>query len=83
MTRTWIIVLFAFALCLASCQTTTVIPIDDVYYWDKHESKTQVVQSSPNTQNTQNTQTTPNTPTTPKLEYLNVQDTTITVRIKK
>ena len=77
MTRTWIIVLFAFALCLASCQTTTVIPIDDVYYWDKHESKTQVVQSTPNTQNTQTT------PTTPKLEYLNVQDTTVTIRIKK
>ena len=74
MTRTWIIVLFAFALCLASCQTTTVIPIDDVYYWDKHEPNTQVVQSTPNTQNT---------PNTPKLEYLNVQDTTVTVRIKK
>ena len=75
-------VLTAIALCLASCQTTTVIPIDDVYYWDKHE------------QNTPTTQTAPNDPKDPKdpkastapkasLEYLNVQDTTITVRIKK
>ena len=78
-------VLTAIALCLASCQTTTVIPIDDVYYWDKHEQNTPTTQTAPNDPKDPKGPKDPKASTAPKasLEYLNVQDTTITVRIKK
>ena len=60
---------------LTACSTTTVIPIDDVYYTPSAESKTQ------NTQINQSTQSVQSSPTS--IEYLNVQDTTVTIRIKK
>ena len=77
-------VLTAIALCLASCQTTTVIPIDDVYYWDKHEQNTPTTQTAPNDPKVSKDLKDPKASTAPKasLEYLNVQDTTVTIRIK-
>jgi hypothetical protein len=86
-------VLIAAAVSLASCQTTTVIPIDDVYYWDKHE---QAVLTIPATEAAPTGQTTPTTQTAPddskdikvqtskpSIEVISQKDTTITVRIKK
>ena len=77
--------LSAVALCFASCGTTSTVPIDDAYIWqEKTSAKT--------TQSTQPKQpSTPSTPTqaepastpAPTIEVLSVQDTTITVRIKK
>ena len=63
---------------MTACSTTTVIPIDDVYYTPSAESKTQTTQSSPINQSTQSVQSSPTS-----IEYLNVQDTTVTIRIKK
>ena len=55
------------ALCLTACGTTQLPPIDDVYY-------------SPAIENPA-----PQTPTTPtsSVEYIHVQDTTVTIRIRK
>ena len=64
---------------MTACSTTTVIPIDDAYYTSDAESKTQKTQNTPINQSTQSAQNTPST----QIEYLNVQDTTVTIRIKK
>ena len=76
-----------FALALTGCSSTQIY-VDDAYHWeDKNpsSSKTQKSQSSQNTPINQNTPSTPETPApaTPTLEYLNVQDTTVTVRINR
>lgn len=63
---------------MTACSTTTVIPIDDAYYTSDAESKTQKTQNTPINQSTQDTQSSSTT-----IEYLNVQDTTVTIRIKK
>lgn len=67
------------ALCLTACGTTQLPPIDDVYYSPAIENP------APQTQSTQNIQSTQNTPSTPtsSVEYIHVQDTTVTIRIKK
>ena len=62
---------------MTACSTTTVIPIDDAYYTSDAESKTQKTQNIPINQSTQDTQSSSTT-----IEYLNVQDTTVTIRIK-
>ena len=77
----YIVCLFA----LTACSSTQLPPIDDVYYWDKHEltvAKTLTTFSDPNAPKDPKD---PKDSTAPKasIEYLNVQDTTITVRIKK
>lgn len=63
---------------MTACSTTTVIPIDDAYYTSDAESKTQKTQNIPINQSTQNSQSSSTT-----IEYLNAQDTTVTIRIKK
>ena len=77
-------ILFLFALVLAGCSTTQPLCIDDAYHW---QDKTPTTQTTPSTQNTQNTQNTPSSeapaPSSPSLEFLNVQDTTVTVRINR
>ena len=78
--RLLVAVLTAVAVSLASCQTTTGIPIDDAYYSPEIESPAPA--TTPKTAAPQNTQNTPAAPK-PSIEYLNVQDTTVTIRIKK
>ena len=83
-------ILSLFALVLAGCTSTQPLCIDDAYHWEDKTYKVSTSQSSsttPSTPNTPNTQTTP-TPETPAsssptLEYVNVQDTSITVRINR
>ncbi len=64
-------------------------PLDDAYHWmDKAEqmaaAAAQTAQQSATSTSTSSTSSTSSaTPTTPSLEYTNVQDTTITVRIKR
>ena len=67
------------ALGLAGCSSVQLY-VDDAYHWpDKTSEKT--AQSSPNTPSTPNT---PSSPTSaPSLEFTNVQDTTITVKIHR
>ena len=52
---------------LSSCASQA--PLDDAYYWPDKKA--------------QSTQITPNTPNNQKIEYLNVQDTTVTIRINR
>lgn len=61
------ILIVLMALGLASCASQA--PLDDAYYWP--DKKAQSTQITPNNQNTQ------------KIEYLNVQDTTVTIRVNK
>ena len=58
------------ALGLASCASQA--PLDDAYHW---EDKTPSKYTPQPTQATQTTE--------PTLHFLNIQDTTVTVRIKK
>ena len=75
-------------LAFSACSTVQNVPIDDAYYSPEVEKGDLPTPSIPVTHVNQTTQTTPNTPTTPttpttqSIEYLNVQDTTVTIRIK-
>ena len=70
--------LLGFALCLVSCKTASQFPMDDAYYRPAPETVLPVTRNpSPVTPNP--SPVTPN----PSIEYLNVQDTTVTIRIKK
>lgn len=77
------ILLLLAAAAFAACSTANSIPIDDAYYSPEVEKGDLPTSSIPVTHVNQTTQTTPNTPTTQSIEYLNVQDTTVTIRIKK
>lgn len=70
----WFIVCVV-AVVFTACSTLRSLPVDDAYYWPEKQVW--------DTQTTSTTETTSTTPTTPRLEYLNVQDTTITVKIKR
>lgn len=61
--------LTALAVSFASCKTSSQAPLDDAYYWPDNQAE-----SSSMIQNPQNT---------PTIEYLNVQDTAVTIRIRK
>lgn len=77
------LILLLVAAAFAACSTANSIPIDDAYYSPEVEKGDLPTPSIPVTHVNQTTQTTPNTSTTPSIEYLNVQDTTVTIRIKK
>lgn len=73
------------ALGLAGCSSVQLY-VDDAYHWpDKTSEKTTpVTPTTQNTPTTPNTQNTPSSPTSaPSLEFTNVQDTTITVKIHR
>lgn len=81
------VILSLFALALTGCSSMQLY-VDDAYHWEDKtpsSSKTQSSQTTPKTQSSQNTPSTPETPApeTPTLEFLNVQDTTVTVRINR
>ena len=62
------------AVCCTACGVGKSAPLDDAYYWpDKSETYSVSAPSSESSQ--YKTQT--------EMEYLNVQDTTITVKIKR
>ena len=80
------ILLLLAAGFFTACSTVQNVPIDDAYYSPEVEKGDLPTPSIPVTHVNQTTQTTPNTPTTPttqSIEYINVQDTTVTIRIKK
>ena len=56
-------------ICLSACAYQQKAPIDDAYYWPE--------------QSTQITPASPATPASDPIEYINVQDTTVTIRIKR
>ncbi len=55
------------AVCLSACSTAQLPPMDDAYY----------------TRNNQSNQSNQNNQSAPAIEYLNVQDTTVTIRIRQ
>jgi hypothetical protein len=65
--------IFILSLVLGLTACATQAPLDDAYYWpDKHVKSVQPAQD-----------TNSPAPATPSIEYTNIQDTTVTVRIKK
>ena len=63
---------------LVACSTVSTAPLDDAYYWEK----SQLAQSTQIIQNTQSS-TAPAPAPKQTVEYTNVQDTTVTIRIHK
>lgn len=76
MSKKTLILLLAVAAFVA-CSTANSIPIDDAYYSPEVEKGDLPTPSIPVTHVNQTT------PTTQSIEYLNVQDTTVTIRIRK
>ena len=62
---------------LTACHTTSQAPLDDAYYWPDKSVHTEHSESS-----TPSASSAPSTPSTP-IEYTNVQDTTVTIKIKR
>lgn len=77
-------ILSLFALALTGCSSMQLY-VDDAYHWEDKTPSSSKTQTTPKTQSSQNTPSTPETPApeTPTLEFLNVQDTTVTVRINR
>ena len=75
-------ILLVLAAFFAACSTANSIPIDDAYYSPQIERGDLPTPSIPMTQNSQTAQSTQTTPQQ-SVEYLNVQDTTVTIKIKK
>ena len=74
--------LTAIAVSFVACNTVQLAPLDDAYYYpDKQEALTP--EPAQNNQSTQINQSTPKTQSAPSVEYVNIQDTTVTIRIKK
>ena len=73
-------ILLVMAAFFAACSTANSIPIDDAYYSPQIERGDLPTPSIPVTHVNQTTQS---TSTTQSIEYLNIQDTTVTIRIKK
>lgn len=78
--RSKAIILSFLTLALLGCNTVYTIPIDDVYHWpDAYTSSS----SASKTSSASSANSTSTTSSTPSVEYVNVQDTTVTIRIKK
>ena len=85
------IIFCVFAIILSACASQA--PLDDAYHWEDSAPAKHTTQPTQTTQTTQTTYTSvpsvPSSPSSatapsePSLQYLNIQDTTVTVRIKK
>lgn len=75
-------ILLVMAAFFAACSTANSISIDDAYYSPQIERGDLPTPSIPMTQNSQTAQSSQTTPQQ-SVEYLNVQDTTVTIKIKK
>ena len=68
-------------LALAACHTTSQTPLDDAYYWpDKSVQTTTTPSNNAKQAEGSNSQTPSNNAV---VEYTNVQDTTVTIKIKR
>ena len=66
---------------LAACHTTSQAPLDDAYYWpDKSVQTTTTPSNNAKQAEGSNSQTPSNNAV---VEYTNVQDTTVTIKIKR
>ncbi len=62
---------------LAACHTTSQAPLDDAYYWPDKSVHTEHSESS--APSASSASSAPSIP----IEYTNVQDTTVTIKIKR
>lgn len=76
------IVLLISAAFFAACSTANSIPIDDAYYSPQVESPASAT-ATPSSSSSQSSASSASSASSPSIEYLNVQDTTVTIRIKK
>ena len=65
-----------------ACSTANGIPIDDAYYSPDIESPAPATTSAPTTA-APSSASSASSQSSSSIEYLNVQDTTVTIRIKK
>ena len=77
--RVWVgLLLFALTACASQA------PLDDAYHWmDKAEQMAAAAAQTAQQSATSTSSTSSSTPNTPSLEYINVQDTTVTIKIKR
>ena len=64
------------AACLPSCKTSNLPPMDDAYYWEEHA----VVETVKTAEAVEKA-----APAEPvkSVEFVNVQDTTVTIKIRR
>ena len=76
-----------FIIGMSACSTVQLPPVDDAYHWpDKAPQIVSVTPTIPNTSESSKpseSSKSSEVPVSPRMEYVNVQDTTITVRIRK
>lgn len=65
---------------LAACHTTSQAPLDDAYYWPDKSVHTEHSESSVSSASSSSSAS---SALSPSIEYINVQDTTVTIRIKR
>ena len=72
---------FSFSLLFTACASIGQVPMDDAYYWEKSNSS---AVSSPSSASTPASLASPASPAkVSPVEFTNVQDTTVTIRIKR
>ena len=67
-------------LALAACHTTSQAPLDDAYYWPDKSVHTEHSESSASSASSAPSAS---SPSSSSIEYTNVQDTTVTIKIKR
>lgn len=75
-------ILCLVALLCSACGTVSQAPLDDAYYWLDKKEAAAVAQTEPTTPDVSPAADTPS-PVSPAIEYINVQDTTVTIKIKR
>ena len=65
---------------LAACHTTSQAPLDDAYYWPDKSVHTEHSESSVSCASSASSSS---SSSSSSIEYTNVQDTTVTIKIKR
>ena len=78
------ILLLLTAAFFTACSTVQNVPIDDAYYSPEIESPAPATTSAPKTAapSSASSASSASSQSSSSIEYLNVQDTTVTIRIK-
>lgn len=68
---------------LAACHTTSQAPLDDAYYWPDKSVHTEHSESSVSSAPSPSSSSSSSRSSRSSIEYTNVQDTTVTIKIKR
>ncbi len=75
---------FSFSLLFTACASIGQVPMDDAYYWEKSNPSAVSSPSSTSSASSASSASTPASPAKPSpVQFTNVQDTTVTIRIKR